>query len=82
MGVLASFRGQGIGRALIDATLTAARSKGAQRIDLEVREDNVPAVALYRAVGFITEGVKVDAYRLDDKFFNLLSMALRFDAIA
>src|SRR5262249_24756818 len=33
MGVLAPFRGRGIGRALIDATLTAARTKGVQRID-------------------------------------------------
>jgi ribosomal protein S18 acetylase RimI-like enzyme len=64
-----------------DATLAAARLRGAQRIDLEVRDDNLPAVALYRAVGFAIEGVKVNAYRLDDKFFNLLSMALWFDAI-
>jgi ribosomal protein S18 acetylase RimI-like enzyme len=82
MGVLAPFRGQGVGRKLIDATLAAARLKGAQRIDLEVREDNVPAMALYRAVGFVIEGVKVNAYRLDDKYFNLVSMALWFNAIA
>lgn len=82
MGVLAPFRGRGIGRALLDATLTAARFKGVERVDLEVREDNVPAVALYRAVGFVPEGLKRRAYRLEGEYFDLLHMALLFEAVA
>jgi ribosomal protein S18 acetylase RimI-like enzyme len=82
MGVLRQFRGMGVGRALIEATLAAARTKQLARIDLEVLEDNVPAISLYQDVGFVVEGVKRGAYRLDGKYMNLLTMALLFDAIA
>jgi ribosomal protein S18 acetylase RimI-like enzyme len=82
MGVIPEFRGRGVGRRLIEATLIAARGKGLMRIDLEVREDNLPAVSLYRRSGFLVEGVKRNAFCVDGSYFNLLSMALLFDAIA
>jgi ribosomal protein S18 acetylase RimI-like enzyme len=81
MGVVAAFRGRGIGRSLINATLLAARAKGVERVDLEVREENIPAVALYRSVGFVAEGVARKAYRLDGRYFNLVRMALQLGAI-
>jgi ribosomal protein S18 acetylase RimI-like enzyme len=79
MGVVPEFRGRGIGRALIDATLAAAGRKGLARIDLEVRADNEAAIGLYRAVGFAVEGVKRDALRLDGGRFDLVVMALHLD---
>jgi ribosomal protein S18 acetylase RimI-like enzyme len=82
MGVIPEFRGKGIGRRLIEVTLAAARAKGLARIDLQVREDNIPAVSLYERVGFVIEGVHRNAYSVDGSYFNLVSMALSFDAIA
>jgi ribosomal protein S18 acetylase RimI-like enzyme len=79
MGVVPEYRGRGVGRALVEATLPAARSKGLARIDLEVRADNAAAIGLYRAVGFKVEGVKRDALRLDDGRFDLVVMALHLD---
>ena len=79
MGVVPEYRGRGVGRALVEATLSAARSKGLARIDLEVRADNAAAIGLYRAVGFKVEGVKRDALRLDDGRFDLVVMALHLD---
>jgi GNAT superfamily N-acetyltransferase len=57
MGVLPDFRGQGIGRAIIEETVGAARREGYRRMLLEVIEDNAVAMALYRSLGF--EGRRV-----------------------
>jgi ribosomal protein S18 acetylase RimI-like enzyme len=45
-------RGSGLGRALCDAVVARARERGCVRIELDVDEENVPARALYEAVGF------------------------------
>jgi ribosomal protein S18 acetylase RimI-like enzyme len=79
MGVVPEYRGRGVGRALVEATLAAARSKGLARIDLEVRADNTAAIGLYHAVGFAAEGVKRDALRVDGGRFDLVVMALHLD---
>ena len=46
-------RGQGLGRALIEATIEVARAAGADHIDLGTSEDDVAARALYESAGFI-----------------------------
>jgi ribosomal-protein-alanine acetyltransferase len=43
---------QGLGRSLLSAMRDWGRSHGVQRIFLEVRESNAPAIALYRSSGF------------------------------
>lgn len=45
-------RGGGIGRALMEATIAAAREAGAQSIDLNTGETDVEARALYEKLGF------------------------------
>jgi ribosomal protein S18 acetylase RimI-like enzyme len=57
VGVLSSYRGQGIGRALLETTLNAAKGRGLTRIELLVRTDNEPAIKLYEKFGFVVEGV-------------------------
>jgi len=44
--------------------------------------DNARAIALYRAVGFVVEGVKRDAYRVDGRSVELIDMALFLDGAA
>jgi RimJ/RimL family protein N-acetyltransferase len=56
MGVAASHRGQGVGSALLRATVDRAFAQGLTRVELVVREDNRPAIALYRRHGFELEG--------------------------
>jgi len=56
MGLLPKYRGQGIGRRLMQRTLDAALAFGFTRIELTVRETNANAIALYRSFGFETEG--------------------------
>ncbi|MGH2951592.1 MAG: GNAT family N-acetyltransferase [Solirubrobacterales bacterium] len=45
-------RGQGIGRALLEAAMDAARDAGATRIDLATSVDDTAALALYERAGF------------------------------
>lgn len=56
MGVVAGFRGQGVGRQLLVATIVAADAAGFLRIELSVHEDNPVAARLYRSYGFTEEG--------------------------
>ncbi|CCD93574.1 putative acetyltransferase [Bradyrhizobium sp. ORS 375] len=79
MGLLPSWRGRGIGRALIRRTVDAALGSGLTRIDLTVREANLNAIALYKSVGFATEGLHRNAVRIDGCYENVISMAFVAD---
>ena len=48
-------RRSGLGRALVEAAVERARERGCKRIELDVNEDNAPALALYEACGFLLE---------------------------
>jgi len=45
-------RGQGVGRMLLDATLTALEERGAPRVVLSTAEQNEPAQRLFARAGF------------------------------
>ena len=45
-------RGQGLGRALLEAAMRHAKERGAAHIDLGTSEDDVAARALYESAGF------------------------------
>jgi len=76
MGVLADYRGQGIGKRLLSLALDDAWSKGLSRIELLVFRSNTRAIALYKAMGFEEEGVMRRAWRLDDRDDDFISMAM------
>ena len=50
--VVPEHRGEGLGRALLEAAMEHARARGADRIDLNTSEDDVAARALYERTGF------------------------------
>jgi RimJ/RimL family protein N-acetyltransferase len=76
MGVIASHRGNGLGQRLITETIAAARQGGFSRIQLGVFATNARAVALYRKVGFIEEGVRRRAVRIGDTLHDEILMAV------
>ncbi len=76
MGLLPRFRGRGLGRMLALRTIREARQAGMERIELEVFGSNAAAIALYEALGFITEGLKQSARKLDGEYDDMLCMAL------
>jgi RimJ/RimL family protein N-acetyltransferase len=69
---------QGYGRALLQALIDWARtSSSAHKIELVVRATNLPAIALYRASGFVDEGRLRQRVRLrNGRYVDDLSMAL------
>jgi ribosomal protein S18 acetylase RimI-like enzyme len=75
MGLLPAWRGQGLGRRLLQACIDKAQARGITRIELEVRADNAAAIGLYRALGFGTEAVKRRAMRFDGVYFDALLMS-------
>ena len=52
MSVVPEARGTGVGRALVDRLLDEARTRGERTMELEVIEQNAPAVRLYESAGF------------------------------
>ena len=54
-------RGMGVGQKLMTEMLGQLRRRGARRVFLEVRTDNVAAIALYRKLGFVEVG-RIDHY--------------------
>jgi [ribosomal protein S18]-alanine N-acetyltransferase len=61
IGVDPAYQGKGIGRRLLDALLAFAKKSA---VYLEVRTDNVAAIALYRSAGFTEVGLRKRYYRV------------------
>ena len=76
MGVLKGYRGKGLGTLLLNATLGAAKEFGLERVELEVYTSNTPAIRLYEKRGFVSEGVKKRARKLDGEYYDIQIMAL------
>jgi ribosomal protein S18 acetylase RimI-like enzyme len=82
MAVIEPYRGRGIGKALLDATLKAARAKGMTRVELTVRADNEKAKRLYESFGFAVEGTCRRHVRIKGEYSDSYYMALLFQDTA
>ena len=74
IAVFPEFRGHGVGRTLMAALIEKARENGGVFITLEVRASNLPAIAMYRSLGFTEAGVRRNFYtepREDALIFTL-----------
>ena len=75
LAVLPGWHREGIGTRLLDDFIDRARLDGLARVHLEVRDGN-PAVAMYRAAGFVPVGRRRNYYRgLDGLRFDALTYA-------
>jgi ribosomal protein S18 acetylase RimI-like enzyme len=61
-------RGQGVGRALVEAAFARARERGARRMELDANEANAAAIALYESFGFRN---RTEAYPGRDLYFRV-----------
>ena len=68
-------RRRGLGRALIAAAEEAARARGARHMQLELREDNGAAEALYESLGYRHHGTWL-AYYEDESDAHCMQKAL------
>lgn len=75
MGVMARWRGRGIGTQLLTDTVEAGDAENFLRVELSVHSDNNRAIKLYRDFGFVEEGRKVRARLKDGVHVDVVMMA-------
>lgn len=63
--VSAEARGQGVGRALMEAARQHAIATGAKRLTLETMDDNKTAWSLYESLGYVRNADSVRFYTLE-----------------
>jgi ribosomal protein S18 acetylase RimI-like enzyme len=76
MGVHKAFRRRGIGERLVERAISRAKEIGLERVELEVYASNIPAIKLYKKLGFVVEGMKKRARKLDGTYDDMIQMAL------
>lgn len=62
VAVSPNYRKKGYGESLVHMTKEKAKEKQVQRIFLEVRVSNVPAISLYEKMGFENLGIRKNFY--------------------
>ena len=62
LAVRGDFRGQGVGKMLLERVLIEAANRGAARATLEVRRSNVAARRLYERLGFVVTATRPNYY--------------------
>ncbi len=66
MAIVASARGRGGGRVLMDTVLRQLGTTDVHKLELEVWPDNGRAISRYASYGFAVEGLRRDHYRRRD----------------
>jgi len=80
MAIIDGYRGQGIGRALLDVCVEWSRDYGAHKIDLEVWPHNAGARRLYERAGFVVEGRRRRHWRRNNgELWDSIEMSLLLD---
>ena len=76
MAVRDDWHGKGVGTALMEAAIDLADNwLNLARLELTVFVDNAPAIALYRKLGFTTEGTLTDYVFRDGEYVDCFLMA-------
>ena len=80
IAILPAFRGQGLGRRLMEAAIAQAKEHGYLQVELEVVSGNLPARKLYESMGFRKQGVHERGFCLKaGTFLDLDDMVLMRD---
>jgi len=76
MGILQAYCGQGWGQKMFSKLIEWARATNITRLELTVMAHNERAINLYERVGFIKEGLKRNALRVDNKYVDEIYMGM------
>ncbi|MGQ0680261.1 MAG: GNAT family N-acetyltransferase [Actinomycetota bacterium] len=74
MSVDSNFRGEGVGRVLMDGAKDWARAFGVEKLVLNVLPDNLRAIRFYQKAGFEKEGHRRGHAKLSYGYEDLLEM--------
>ena len=69
-------RRKGVGCGLLDYVCECCKIKNINRLLLDVRESNVPALNLYRSFGFAEDGIRKNFYQNPTEHAVLMSMSI------
>lgn len=73
--ILNEYSGLRIGTLLMEEVIKWCKENQVEKIELEVFEENIPAIALYRKFGFIEEGRKNRNIKVKGEYKNTLLLA-------
>jgi RimJ/RimL family protein N-acetyltransferase len=74
IGILESFTGKGIGKALFMETEKWAKEIGIHRLELGLMASNERALRLYTTLGFVQEGRKPEVFLVDGTYIDEIMM--------
>ena len=70
VGILASQRGQGLGKKLFAALEDWARNNQITKLELTVSVRNEPGIRLYKSMGFAVEGIKTESLKQNGEIID------------
>lgn len=76
MGLRADARGKGLGTWLLSEALERVKQLPIERVELQVYRNNPVARRLYREHGFVEEGLRRKARKIDGTYDDIVLMAL------
>jgi RimJ/RimL family protein N-acetyltransferase len=77
--VAAPYRRRGVGRRLLEQSLSWARESGVRKLELHVFPWNEPALSLYESFGFEREGYRKEQYARETDYVDAILMAYRLE---
>lgn len=70
-------RGRGVASGLFKELIEYEKAEGITNINLEVRESNSAAISLYKKIGFIKNGLRINYYEAPKENAVLMSLNLK-----
>ncbi|WP_119343902.1 ribosomal protein S18-alanine N-acetyltransferase [Facilibium subflavum] len=80
-GVAKKFQHQGFGQKLLAYIMNHLSYKGIEKLFLEVRVTNTPAIRIYQKYGFEEVSLRKNYYRVGDKFEDALVLQARLQSV-
>ena len=75
IAIRSGHRSQGHGTRLIENAIEWSRSKGIEKIGLEVFSTNTKAIEVYKKIGFTIEGIRARQFKIDGNYVDDVFMA-------
>ncbi|WP_160688144.1 GNAT family N-acetyltransferase [Clostridium sp. C2-6-12] len=77
--ILKEYCGLGIGSILMEKIIEYTKAEGIEKIELEVFENNLSAIKLYRKFGFLEEGRRKKFIKTDEGYLDMIIMGRFID---
>ncbi len=72
IAVSKNYQGRGIGKKLLRKAEEIAKSMGILKIEVEIAEENVRSLSLFRKMGYVQEGVRKKRFGYKGRFIDMI----------